>query len=61
MAPFIDPYAALPGMMMRVRPVESVTIRPPSLMSGRSFWIRKKTPLKWMLYRRSSSSSVGTG
>jgi hypothetical protein len=33
-APFIEPYAAPPGEMRRVRAVDTLTIRPPSLMSG---------------------------
>jgi hypothetical protein len=34
---------------MRVRPEEIMTIRPPSLISGRSAFVRKNTPLKWTL------------
>ena len=34
-------------MLKRVRPEETLMIRPPSLMSGKSFCVRKYTPLKW--------------
>ena len=40
---------ARPGEAKRVSPVEIFTIRPPSLIRGASFWLRKKTPLKCTL------------
>jgi len=32
-------------------PLEIVTMRPPSAIMGSSFWVKKATPLKWMLKR----------
>jgi len=37
------------GEAVRVRTVDMLTMRPPSLIRGRSFCVRKKTPLKWTL------------
>ena len=37
---------AVPGVVKRVRPVEMLTIRPPLSTSGRSFCVRKNTPLR---------------
>jgi hypothetical protein len=45
-------------MAKRVRPVERLMMRPPSAISGSSFWVRKKVPLRWMLSRVSNCSSV---
>src|SRR6266852_5261644 len=39
----MEAYGVLSGMMVRVRPDEIMTIRAPSLMSGRSFCVRKNT------------------
>src|SRR5216684_3868122 len=49
----MEAYGALSGTTMRVRPDEIMTIRPPSLMSGRSFCVRKNTPLKctWAVHK----------
>ena len=44
--------------MIRVRPEDRFTIRPPSLISGRSAWVRKKTPLTWTWNSASKSASV---
>ena len=33
-------------------------MRPPSLINGNSFCVRKKTPLKWTLTTASKSASV---
>ena len=37
------------GVQNRVSPVEMLMMRPPSLIRGRSFCVRKKTPLKLTL------------
>ena len=42
----------------RVRPVDRLTMRPPSAISGSSAWVRKNAPLKCTSTRRSNCASV---
>ncbi len=45
-------------MANRARPLDVLTIRPPSAINGSSLCVRKKTPLRCIFIRLSNASSV---